>query len=162
MWPGRHDDTMLTPGAEIFGQVCGREAAPRDDVGETRPSVVPVPRSSYEAAERIPGVGSWPAGLDLSVVPSPPWLPFAQTVRTPLAASWSCRLMIVGSDAPQELLTTLIGGQVDAGTPGPHGAAWCCSTQLMAFVMPINVTLAEITTSRAPGAAPPTRVPSVK
>ena len=58
---------------------------------------------------------------------------------------------------------TLMGGQVDAGTPAPHGASWFSSTQLSAesaprMTMPAPV---EIDTSLAPGAAPWSLPPSV-
>ncbi len=152
---------MLSPGAVMSGQVWGLAAAPRDDVVDTVPSRVPVPPSSYEATVSTPGVGSSEAlGLELLVVPSPPWLPLAQTVSTPAAASRSSSVVMTGSLAPQEQLSTRIGGHVAAGTPSPHGAAWCCSTQANEFWMAISVAVAEIITTRAPGATPPTLVPS--
>ena len=58
---------------------------------------------------------------------------------------------------------TLIGGQVEAGTPAPHGAAWFSSTQLSAESAP-RITMpapVEIETSLAPGAAPWSLPPSV-
>ena len=59
---------------------------------------------------------------------------------------------------------TLIGGQVLAGTPAPHGAAWFSRTQLRAASAPMMNSTApvEIETSLAPGAAPWRVVPSLR
>src|SRR4051794_40651997 len=118
----------------------------------------------------MPPVGSWPGGLVRDDEPSPPSLPAAQTVTTPSAASASCSLTVaeLGSNAPPpegpyELLVTLIGGHSDAGTPAPHGASWCSSTQFSAESAPTMSSTApvEMFTRPAPGAAPWSRVPSV-
>src|SRR4051812_1896474 len=118
----------------------------------------------------MPPVGSWPGGLVSDDEPSPPSLPAAQTVTTPSAARarCSCTVAELGSKAPPpvgpyELLVTLIGGQVLAGTPAPHGALWCSSTQFSAESAPTMSSTApvEMSTRLAPGAAPTWRVPSV-
>src|SRR4051812_9585154 len=118
----------------------------------------------------MPPVGSWPGGLVSDDEPSPPSLPAAQTVTTPSAARarCSCTVAELGSKAPPpvgpyELLVTLIGGQVLAGTPAPQGAAWCSSTQFSAESAPTISRTApvEMSTRLAPGAAPCSCVPSV-
>jgi hypothetical protein len=59
------------------------------------------------------------------------------------------------------LLITLIGGQVVAGAPAPHGASWFSSTQLSAESAPMISRAAptDSDTILAPGADPPTTVP---
>src|SRR4051794_30853936 len=118
----------------------------------------------------MPPVGSWPGGLVSDDEPSPPSLPAAQTVTTPAAASASCSLTVAefGANAPPpvgpyELLVTLMGGQVLAGTEAPHGCAWFSSTQLSAESAPTMSRTApvEMSTRLAPGAAPCSWVPSV-
>src|SRR6478735_4581903 len=118
----------------------------------------------------MPPVGSWPGGLVRLVEPSPPSLPAAHTVTTPSAARarWSLTVADSGSNppppvGPYELLVTLIGGQVAAGTPAPHGAAWFSSTQLSAESAPRITSAApvEMDTSLAPGAAPWSVLPSL-
>src|SRR3954464_2722316 len=118
----------------------------------------------------MPPVGSWPGGLVSDDEPSPPSLPAAQTVTTPSAARarCSCTVAELGSKAPPpvgpyELLVTLIGGQVLAGTPAPQGAAWCSSTQFSAESAPTISSTApvEMSTRLAPGAAPWSFVPSL-
>src|SRR6266496_921816 len=110
-----------------------------------------------------PGVGSREGpGLELLVEPSPPSFPLAHTTTTPAWTSCRSRPTITGSLVPQEALRTRIGGHVDAGTPGPHGAAWLFSTQLNALATPSRSVVAEIMTTRAPGALPPTAVLSGK
>src|SRR5258708_17528430 len=146
---------MLSPGAEMSGHVEGSAAAPRDDV-ETLPSRVPVPWSSYDAAVITPGV--WSAeglGLELLVLPSPPWLPLAHTVSTPSAASLSSSAVMVRSLAPQEQLSTRMGGQVVAGTPSPQGAAWRASTHANALSIPCSAAAAGILPTPPPRAKPP-------
>src|SRR5436190_15500688 len=97
---------MFTLGALRSGQVRGSSFAPRDDDAATFPDRVPVPWSSYPATARTPGVRSRvAAALDLSVLPSPPPLPLAQTVTTPTRASRSCSRVIVPGVAPHEQLT---------------------------------------------------------
>src|SRR6266496_406635 len=120
---------MFSPGVEMSGHVLGSLAAPREEKSDTAPSRVPVLWSLYEATDRMPGVGSMPGGLDRLLDPSPPSFPLAHTVTTPSAASWRCSCTVAefGSnvpppEGPYELLITLMGGQVEAGTPAPHGA----------------------------------------
>src|SRR5690242_16530551 len=118
----------------------------------------------------MPPVGSCPGGLVRDDEPSPPSLPAAHTVTTPSAASARCSFTVaeLGSNAPPpvgpyELLVTLIGGQVDAGTLAPHGCAWFSSTQFRAESAPTMSSTApvEMSTSLAPGAAPWSLRPSV-
>src|ERR671919_161321 len=104
----------------------------------------------------MPRVRSSVAALfDALVDPSPPPLPFAHTVTMPRRASASCCRTMVGASAPHERLTTLIGGQMEAGTPAPHGAAWFSRIHANALMIPISSVVDEIITIRAPGAEPP-------
>src|SRR4051794_32366958 len=100
------------------------------------------------------------AGLELSVEPSPPVLPLAQTVTTPRRASAACARKMSRLSAPHEQLTTRIGGHTFRDAPRPHGEAWWRRIQANAFVVPRSVVVVEMKTRRAPGAEPPTRVPS--
>src|SRR3954470_7377663 len=118
----------------------------------------------------MPPGGSWPGGLVSDADPSPPSLPAAHTVTTPSAARARCSFTVAefGSNSPppggaQELFVTLIGGQVAAGTPAPHGWSWFSSTQFSAESAPTMSSTApvEMSTRLAPGAAPCSFVPSV-
>src|SRR6266536_1509705 len=127
---GRHAEMMFSPGAEMSGHVCGRVRSPREEKSDTAPSRVPVDWSLYDATDRMPGVGSWPGGLEWLTTPSsalPPSFPLAHTVITPsrASASWILAVAELGSNSPppigpNELLMALIGGQVLAGTPAPQ------------------------------------------
>src|SRR5256714_13395659 len=110
----------------------------------------------------MPGVGSWPGGLEALL--SGPSLPAAHTVMTPSAASarWNLVVAEFGSNAPPplgpyELLLTLMGGQP------AHGLRWWSSTQLSALSAPKMLSPAptDRLISVAPGAAPCSFVPSV-
>src|SRR5438045_4066146 len=110
----------------------------------------------------IPGVRSSVAALfDTAVEPSPPPLPLAQTVTMPALARASCKRLVTGESAPHDRLTTLIGGHTSEETPRPHGAAWCRKIQANPLSVPMSAVVAEIMTTRAPGADPPAFVPSV-
>src|SRR3954470_15129216 len=98
---GRQDEVMFSPGAEMSGQVDGSAEAPREEESLTTPSRVPVSWSWYEATDRMPPVGSWPAGLVIDVEPSPPSLPAAQTVTTPSAASARCSFTVAESGSKE-------------------------------------------------------------
>src|SRR3954471_23765869 len=92
---------------------------------------------------RMPGVGSLPGPFVPAYrpasslpLPSPPSLPAAQTVTTPSFTSARCSFAVALSGlncdppvGPYELLVTRIGGEAEALTCGPHGAAWWLSTQ---------------------------------